>query len=53
MINKRVIGSELIIVEIEIMIRVQETVENIIKLGIIARDKNSFEQIIKDQVILW
>ncbi len=53
MINKRVIGGDFIIIEIEIAIRVKRVVTDIIKQGIIASAKHCFKQVIKDQMILW
>ncbi len=50
MVNKRVIRSDFIIIEIEIAIRVKKVVTNIIKQGIIVSAKYSFKQVIKDQI---
>ncbi len=53
MVNKRAIRDEVVIIEMIIVIGVKEVVANIIKEGIIASAKNSFKQLIKNQVILW
>ncbi len=41
-------GSELVVIEINITVSVKETLLNIIKQGIIASAKDSFKQAIKD-----
>ncbi len=43
MLNKRVIGGDFIIIEIEITIRVKKVVTNIIKQGIIASANTQFQ----------
>ncbi len=53
MVNKRVIGGDIIIIDKEIAIRVKKVVTNIINQGIIASAKYSFKQVVKDQMMLW
>ncbi len=53
MVNKRVIGGDFAIIEIEISIGVKKMVTNIIKHSIIASAKHSFKHVIEDQMILW
>ncbi len=52
MIIKRVIRCKLIVIKKGVTIRVKEADAHIIKKDLIASDKHSFKQVIKDQMTL-